>query len=601
MCGIGAIFAYGRDAPRIDRDALLRIREAMALRGPDGAGSWHSEDDRCGLAHRRLAIIDLTAAAAQPMASADGRYHITYNGEIYNYRALRDELKRDGVAFVTDSDTEVLLALYARDGAAMLDRLRGMYAFAIWDAEKRGMFLARDPLGIKPLYFADDGRTLRIASQVKALLAGSGIDTAPAPAGHVGFFLWGYVPEPHTLYRGIHALGAGAWMWIDSSGPGPQTRHFDLTRVLATAAEEAAEEAAGEPWDLGALGEALADSVAHHLVADVPVGVFLSSGLDSATLVSLAAEIKGTELRTVTLGFDDFRGKEVDEVPLAERIAGQFGTDHRTSWIGRADFDAESDRLMAAMDQPTIDGVNSYFVSKVTAETGLKVAISGLGGDEMFGGYASFREVPLLARVLKPFRFVPGFGRGFRAVSAPVLKHFTSPKYAGLFEYGTSHADAYLLRRGLFMPWELPELLDADLVRDGWRELAPRAELEATVAGIGPVNLRISALETAWYMRNQLLRDSDWAGMAHSLEIRTPLVDAVLLRRLAPMLAAHSPPGKRDMALSPARRLPAEVLNRPKTGFSVPIHEWLGGDTAHHGGWGFRQWARHIHAAQWTS
>ena len=591
MCGIGAIFAYGSDAPAIDRDALLRLREAMVTRGPDGAGSWISDDGHIGLAHRRLSIIDLSDAAAQPMTSADGRFHITYNGEIYNYRALRDALKGEGVAFASDSDTEVILALYARHGPAMLDRLRGMYAFAIWDAEKRGMFLARDPLGIKPLYIADDGGTLRAASQVKALLACGGIDTAPQPAGHVGFFLWGYVPEPHTLYRGIRALPAGTSLWIDASGAGTPATHFDLTAVLG--------EAAAAPWDAALLGEALSDSVAHHLVADVPVGVFLSSGLDSATLVSLAAEIKGTELRTVTLGFDDFRGQVVDEVPLAERIAEQCGTDHQTRWIGRADFDAESDRLMAVMDQPTIDGVNSYFVSKVAAETGLKVAISGLGGDEMFGGYASFREVPLVARVCAPFRFLPGLGRGFRFISAPVLRHFTSPKYAGLFEYGTTHGDAYLLRRGLFMPWELPRLLDPDLVRDGWRALEPRARLAATVAGIGSVRLRIGALETAWYMRNQLLRDADWAGMAHSLEIRVPLVDAVLLRRLAPMLAGRHPPGKRDMALTPARRLPEQVLDRPKTGFSVPIREWLAGDTARHGGWGFRQWAKHIYRAQW--
>ena len=300
---------------------------------------------------------------------------------------------------------------------------------------------------------------MRRLSLRQPLLACGGIDTAPQPAGHVGFFLWGYVPEPHTLYRGIRALPAGTSLWIDASGAGTPATHFDLTAVLG--------EAAAAPWDAALLREALSDSVAHHLVADVPVGVFLSSGLDSATLVSLAAEIKGTELRTVTLGFDDFRGQAVDEVPLAERIARQCGTDHQTRWIGRADFDAESDRLMAVMDQPTIDGVNSYFVSKVAAETGLKVAISGLGGDEMFGGYASFREVPLVARVCAPFRFLPGLGRGFRFISAPVLRHFTSPKYAGLFEYGTTHGDAYLLRRGLFMPWELPRLLDPDLVRDG--------------------------------------------------------------------------------------------------------------------------------------
>ena len=210
MCGIAGIYAYRNDALKVDRGELRRIRDHMTARGPDGCGEWFSEDGRVALGHRRLAILDLSERGAQPMVSADGQLIISFNGEIYNYRTLRAQLERKGYGFRSQSDTEVLLHLYAEKGEAMLEELRGMYAFALWDARKQGLLLARDPLGIKPLYYADDGATLQVASQVKALLKGGHIDTTPEPAGHVGFFLWGHVPEPYTFFKGIKALPAGS-------------------------------------------------------------------------------------------------------------------------------------------------------------------------------------------------------------------------------------------------------------------------------------------------------------------------------------------------------------------------------------------------------
>jgi asparagine synthase (glutamine-hydrolysing) len=586
MCGIAGIFAYGAGAPPVDEARLRRMHDAMVPRGPDGDGFWIAEDRRLGMAHRRLSIIDLSDAGAQPMQTADGRYRIVFNGEIYNYRALRAELEHAGVRFETESDTEVLLHLYAKSGPEMVQRLRGMFAFAIWDAPRHGLFLARDPYGIKPLYFADDGQTIAVASQVKALLAGGNVDTRPEPAGHAGFFMLGYVPEPHTLYRGIEALPSGGSLWIDTSGRGAPRRWFDLTGLLRDAGEA--------PFDAEALRAALADSVEHHLVADVPVGAFLSAGRDSATVVSLAAE-RQAALRTVTLAFDEFRGTADDEAPLAEAIAAHCGTSHETRTVNRAAFEAEADAVFAAMDQPSIDGVNTYFVSKVTAEAGLKVALSGLGGDELFGGYPSFHEVPKLIRALGAFRFLPGVGALLRAANAPVVSRMASPKWAGVIEYGSRWGDAYLLRRGLYMPWELDGVLGRDMAREGLERLALRDRLAETVKGLKTPHQRLVALESCWYMRNQLLRDSDWAGMAHSLEIRVPLVDVDLLRALAPRLAGKRPPSKADMALTPATRLPEDVLDRPKTGFSVPVREWLGGAPGGAAGWGYRPWARLVH------
>jgi asparagine synthase (glutamine-hydrolysing) len=571
MCGIVALLDYAGGF--VDRDELKRISHSMAARGPDGEGLWLAPDAKVGLAHRRLSLLDLSAAGAQPMANADGSLRIVFNGEIYNYRELRRALEKKGCAFRSNSDTEVLLHLYACKGESMLDSLRGMYAFVIWDERHRRLFAARDALGIKPLYIADDGHCIRIASQVKALLAGGRISTAVEPAGQVGFLLWGYVPEPFTLYRSIRAFPAGACMTFEANGT-RTIRHFcNISDELAQL-----EGAAAARPDLDELHSgvraALADSVKHHLVADVPVALFLSAGLDSAALTALAAEQSSGNLRSVTLGFNEYRGTENDETGYAGMVALRCQTEHHTRWFCRDEFQSDMRNIVSAMDQPSIDGINTYFVSKAARECGVKTALSGVGGDELFGTYPSFKDVP---------RMVRWFGRNplaiagvtVRRLTSPLLARSKSPKYAGLLEYGRTFAGAYLLRRGLFMPWEITRILPHQTAREGWETLAPLKRLDETMAGIRSVRLKVSALEMTWYMRNQLLRDSDWAGMAHSVEIRVPMVDIDVLRALVPLLANRPLDGKRVLGDIPARRLPEPLIERPKTGFAVPIHEWL--------------------------
>lgn len=592
MCGIAGFYNYKEQAPPLQEKELLRMRDVMVKRGPDGAGLWIDPDGITGLAHRRLSIIDLSAAGAQPMATEDGRLRIVFNGEIYNYRELRAGLEKKGYRFQSNSDTEVLLHLYYDKGQEMVRQLRGMFAFALWDGAKKGLFLARDPFGIKPLYYSDDGFTLRFASQVKALLAG-GVNHNPDPAGHVGFFLWGSVPEPYTLYKGIRALPAGAAFWANKKGR-QKLSYCNLSEELAGTGENNLHVSAAGARER--LRSALADSVKYHLVADVDVGVFLSSGIDSGALTALASKAGKGSLRTITLGFAEYRGTENDESLLAELVAQRYGTAHQTYWISAADFQSDVDHFFAAMDQPTINGLNTYFVSKVAAGSGLKVALSGVGGDELFGGYSGFRQIPRMVKTFAPARFLPGLGKTFRLVSAPWLKRFTSPKYAGLLEYGSSYGGAYLLRRGLFMPWELPNILDGDMVREGWRELQPLVRLEATIHGIKEKHLKVSALEFTMYMRNQLLRDTDWAGMAHSLEIRVPLVDLELFRSITPLLVLREPPTKLDMALSPYPPLPDEVINRRKTGFSVPMSFWLQqANAVDNRQYGLRDWALNVY------
>jgi asparagine synthase (glutamine-hydrolysing) len=589
MCGLAALFAYGADAPPIAEAELMAMREAMRARGPDGAGLWLAPEGRVGLAHRRLAIIDLSPGGAQPMAIDDGRLRIAYNGEIYNYKALRAELEAVGERFQGESDTEVILRLYRRVGPACVERLRGMFAFALWDEASRGMLLARDPFGIKPLYYADDGRTVRVASTVKGLRAGGAIDGALDPAGAVGYFLFGSVPEPHTLHRAVKALPAGHVLWFDRAGTRGPKAFFDAGETLAAAAR---------PEGALDLRARLLDSVRHHMVADVPVGVFLSAGLDAATVAALAAETRGTRLDTLTLGFREFEGTARDEVPLAEAVARSLGTRHHTERVTGATFQGELANVLAAMDQPTIDGVNIYFVARAARERGLKVALSGLGGDELFGGYDSFRQIPALVAAL---RWLPGartLGRSARIVTASLARRLTSPKLAGAIEYGTRMGDAYLLRRGLYMPWELTDVLDPDLARAGWAALEPLTRLNALADRAQEPRRAVQALEMTWYMRNQLLRDADWAGMAHGVEIRVPFVDARLFQDLAPWLGRAGGPDKRAMALTPKAPLPDAVLRRPKTGFFVPVREWLAGEEKPDPGQpGLRGWARRVYAA----
>ena len=566
-----------------DLRSLVGMSEIMLSRGPDSAGLWQDESGMALFAQRRLAIIETSDRGFQPMVHDGGRLVVNFNGEIYNYRALKAELEAKGRRFASNSDTEVLLHLYDVEGPAMVERLRGMFAFALWDRERRAMLLARDPFGIKPLYIADDGRTLRFASQVKALIAGGHVDTAPQPAAEVGFLLWGSVPEPFTLYRGIRALPAGHTLWQPAGGAPSIRRYHSIAAVLAEAEAEPLAPSAGERLEL--LRECILDTMRHHMVADVPVGVFLSGGLDSSLVAEFATPQNAQPLRTVTLGFDEYRGGALDETPVAEATARTHGTQHQTVWVSRAEFAAARDHLLRSMDQPTIDGTNVYFVSKATASTGLKVALSGIGGDEVFAGYPSFRQIPRMVALASPFA---ALGRGFRLVSEPVLRHFTSPKYAGLFEYGSTYGGAYLLRRGLFMPWELPALLDGDIVRQGLADLHTETTLASAIEGVRSPNARVAALELSFYLRNQLLRDADWAGMAHSLEIRTPFVDVGFFRAPAPLIAAQQPVTKAELPalLSPAVR--ASLAGRGKRGFVVPVRDWLG--VPSHAGARLRGW-----------
>jgi asparagine synthase (glutamine-hydrolysing) len=401
MCGLIALFTES-PLPQAPADAAL-VR--LSRRGPDREGRWQEEGVYLG--HRRLAILDLDARAAQPMHSGCGRYVIVFNGEIYNYRSLRADLEARGVAFRTTSDTEVILALFSREGEAMLPRLHGMFAFVIWDCLEQKAFAARDPYGIKPLYVAQVKGGVALASQVKALLATGLVDTAPDPVGQAGFWMLGSVPEPHTWYRDIQSLRAGHCLCVEAGEARRQRCWHDIAKAWREAAHASA--AALPEAELRArVRAALVESVDRHLVSDVPVGVFLSGGIDSGAVAGLMQERGATSLLGVTIAYDDYAGRNEDEAPAAAQIARHYGIRHHVRRVSQVEFIDDLPRILDAMDQPSIDGINTWYASKAVAEQGLKVVVSGVGGDELFLGYESFWLLPPLATAWRWLSTVPG-------------------------------------------------------------------------------------------------------------------------------------------------------------------------------------------------
>jgi asparagine synthase (glutamine-hydrolysing) len=531
------------------------------------------------------------------MHSADGSLTIVFNGEIYNVAELRAWVSN--YPFKGTSDTEIILALYERFGTKVLEFLRGMFAFVIWDSRKQALFLARDVYGIKPLYIAETPDGIWFSSQVKSLLQVPQVDRSAEPAGQTGFFLWGSIPEPYTLYKGIRSLRSGYSLWLQKGCEPKYNQYASIAKALT-----GDDFALPEESDSMRMKRALYDSIKAHFVSDVPVAIYLSAGLDSSTILGIAASSSFPgDLDALTMAFDAHRGTVNDETAEAIRIAEHYGVPQQVKLIMQSDFEGELPHFLHAMDQPSIDGINTYFIAKMTKDVGFKVSLSGLGGDELFGGYGSFRQVPRITNLVSGLHVSRKFGGNIRRYTERLFRKITSPKYAGVLEYGGTIEGAYLLRRGLFMPWELPEVLDPDLAAAGLEELDSSyfddKELDE-LKGFSQ-HVQICFLESTKYMRNQLLRDADWAGMAHSIEIRTPFVDQFLLKQIAPLLRANPAPTKLAMAKTPGKALPPAVLQRKKTGFAVPMREWLTASSSVKPERGLRSWAKFVYRTQWLA
>lgn len=566
---------------------------AMAHRGPDAEGFLLNDvrAPNVAVGMRRLSIIDLPGGQ-QPIWNESGDVAVVFNGEIYNYRELRERLSAAGHKFKTDSDTETLVHGWEEWGEDLLNELRGMFAFALVDLRKLFatvpvMFLARDPLGIKPLYYAQTEKGFLFASEVRALLASGALRHKVSADALTAYLLFGSISEPVTLVEGAYSLPPGHRLLLHV----PERRRAPRARPWWDPTRSAAARDPKHPRMFRSAAPRvrglLEDAVRSHLVADVPVGLFLSSGLDSGALAAFASGAqKG--IQSFTLSFPD---TPYDEAPLARVIAQHTGTTHTEVPLNGKDMLARLDEAVAALDQPTMDGINTYFVSWAARQVGLKVALSGLGGDELFAGYSTFSDTAKLARLGLVSRFVPG---AFRRISAPLVNSLLA--HRGSRDAARKASDAwmtpdvlphpYFFTRLLFPPSELRRLVDpryrrSTVASDG-ASLDPTwlGWLEQTAdqaVGAEPV-AATSWLEMRTYMASTLLRDTDSVSMARSLEVRVPLLDTPLVEFVSALPDAARVQAGRPKALLRAALdglLPARILERKKRTFTLPWEEWL--------------------------
>jgi asparagine synthase (glutamine-hydrolysing) len=583
VCGIFGIVARSKgEFGELLRQALHSLQH----RGPDDSGTaiidTAPELGQIGFAHTRLSILDLSALGHQPMHDPVTGNWIVYNGEIYNFRKLRKELEAAGVEFKSHSDTEVILAAYRIWGESCLTRLSGMFAFALFDGPRNRLLLVRDPMGIKPLYYYQSAETFIFASEVRTLLQTGLLPRKLDPAGVLSYLAFGSVYEPWTIVEGVKAVPAGHLLTLED-GSVTSRKYWNPLGLSLRVESDGREVRSGNGIAAAAqLPAILRDAVLSHLVSDVPVGVFLSGGIDSSALVAVLS-LNGVRANTFSLVFKE---KEFNEGKYSREVARRFGTEHHEIAVSQQDTLAVLPDALCAMDQPTIDGINTYLVSAKTRAAGVKVALTGLGADEMFAGYSNFRRVPKMEAFSKRFGRLPKPAR--RALS-PAIALFAGGGDRGrkLAELATDQSSVhpYFLARLLFGASEREFLFSAQDSEVSERALERLMETSlqesvTAVQSLDPVN-RVSYLESHFYMSNTLLRDSDFMSMAHGLELRVPFLDKTLVEACfripgAQKLAGDSP--KSLLLASLGVELPKEIVNRPKRGFTLPFESWLRGE-----------------------
>jgi asparagine synthase (glutamine-hydrolysing) len=578
MCGIAGYLGPRFDEIKATGDCLAR---SLKHRGPDAEGqqligvrNW--PDWSILLVHRRLAIIDLSSLGHQPMYDPETGNWIVYNGEIYNFKVLREEMRCTGVGFRSQSDTEVLLKGYARKDCRILNDLNGMFAFALWDATKNRLLLAVDPLGIKPLYYwtGPKGEFL-FASEVRALLNTGLVPRRIDPVGLEGYLSYGAVQGPHTIITGIRTLLPGSYLFVSPHGEG----EIDGPHTY-WAAPFGAEGAVSPTKDRveADIRDLLEEVVSQHLVSDVPVGAFLSGGIDSSSVVAIASQYS-RDLRTFSVTFAE---QEFSEAPYSREIARSYGLNHTELCLSEQDLLARLPNALNALDQPTLDGTNVYVISQAVREAGATVALSGQGGDEVFGGYPTFRQVPLARIWRRRLGFIPSPGWRFLGsiLNVAQSKSRAIPGKLGEFLSGDGRPySTYFLLRRLF-PVSVRRCLFPLGGQGTNSDGLPTSEADSllsTCERLDPVNL-VSFLELRTYLANMLLRDGDVMSMAHGLEVRVPFLD----RRIVEFMARLPGSIKMDTVLPKplllrplGDRIPPSIYQRPKQGFTFPWHQWL--------------------------
>jgi asparagine synthase (glutamine-hydrolysing) len=560
MCGIFGIFGVDRDSPA-DPGLLRGMGRALTHRGPDGGGI-HT-DGALGMGMRRLSIIDLSTGD-QPMANEDGSIWVVFNGEIYNYRELTKELAARGHRFATTSDTEVLLHLYEEHGAQSVERLRGMFAFAIWDGHTRTLFMARDRLGIKPLYYAETSQGVVFGSELKALVQSPWISPRVSPVGLLAFLRFGYVPGPACILEGVATLPPGHSLTLRAGRAMAPRAYWRPTPCFNSGDRRWSEADAVEQ-----LRSLLGDAVRSHLVSDVPLGAFLSGGIDSSAVVATMAREVGEPIQTFSIGF---REQAYNELPFARRVAVQYGTRHHELMVGPGDLGL-LEEILQAFDEPFADAsaIPTYLVSRL-ARHYVKVVLSGDGGDELFAGYDRYvvdyrrRHLGILGDM--------GLGGGLRGLSA-ILPQGTPGKNF-LYNLSLPRMERYVDSISLFPPRVLPRLVEPNLLM---QEIALQSVLPLPATGLDPVS-RLQDFDIRTYLPGDILTKVDRMSMAHSLEARVPLLDHVFVEfacGLPPDFRFRAGDTKYILKHAVEDRVPAEILNRPKQGFAVPLADWFSG------------------------
>lgn len=570
MCGIFGL--VGKRSAELNQALALGTR-ALAHRGPDDDGTellaLASDPNMCvGLGSRRLAILDLSPAGHQPMHDPATGNWLVFNGEIYNFQEIRLELEKLGHRFASSGDTEVLLRAYGQWGEACLERLVGMFAFAVWDSRNERLFLARDRLGEKPLYYYAGPGLFTFSSELRSLLASGLVPRRLDTAGVASYLAFGAVQDPLTIIERVGSLPPGhtlAW----EKGRLSDQEYWSLAEVASRPPATDSREEAVE-----AIRKHLLQAVSQRLVSDVPLGIFLSGGVDSSCVVALACEVRGDPPDTFSITFGD---SEFCEAAYSSRVAREFDCRHHQIGLGEARLLQEISGALAGMDQPSVDGVNTYLVSQATKQAGITVALSGLGGDELFAGYSSFVSVPRMVQFRRYAGWLEPLGKGVDALLGRSQTNRLA-KICALAAGNYYAGQPYFLSRALFLPASvralLPPLADQNGNLAGAWNLQSVAE---SVRGLDPVN-QVVVLEGSTYMANTLLRDTDCMSMAHALEVRTPLLHHLLWEYVLPLagrlkLEPHLP--KPLLLRAAGRRLPEEIYLRRKMGFTLPFELWM--------------------------
>lgn len=552
MCRIAGIISSNINSAETYRQ-VKAMCTALQHGGPDDEGIYLNENGSVCLGHRRLSILDLSSAGHQPMSCRDESLWISFNGEVYNFKELRKELSTKGHLFHTETDTEVILKAYEEWGTESFAKLKGMFAFAIYDRRSNRVYLVRDASGIKPLYYSFNHQQLCFASEVKAF-SQIGIEFQKDENWKIYLLAFGHIPEPFTTLKGVQSLSKGHYLSWDLSRQQHRIqsfKQFGYTEEI-TDFKEAVHE----------VREALRKSVTNHLISDAPIGVFLSGGIDSSILTLIADQYQGNKLNSLSINLEE---TDYTEKKYQEMVTRNMKGTHNEYFINYKEFIKNFETIVRSMDQPSTDGINSWFVSKYAKENGLKAVLSGLGGDELFGGYPSFQRMNTLSFVKK---ISSSFIRTVGYHPNPRLKRLYYLSYK-------NPIGEYLFLRGFYTPPVIASILDADL--KDINTLINDFPLNEQIYSLTGGN-RASWFETNLYMQNQLLKDTDYMSMSHGIEVRVPFLDQDLINtalRIHPSVKFSSKLQKILLIEAFKDVLPEQVWNRKKMGFSFPFQEWM--------------------------